>query len=61
MQLGVSAQAGVRLVLKRRQKYLYDYFFPKNMRDDIEARHKKQEHQAKNQSLSFAQEMKLNT
>jgi len=27
---------GVRLVLKRRQKYLYDYFFPKNMRDSIE-------------------------
>ena len=27
---------GVRLVLKRRQKYLYDYFFPKNMRDHIE-------------------------
>lgn len=24
---------GVRLVLKRRQKYMYDYFFPKNMRD----------------------------
>lgn len=24
---------GVRLVLKRRQRYMYDYFFPKNMRD----------------------------
>ena len=29
---------GVRIALKRRQKYLYDYFFPKNMRDDIEQR-----------------------
>lgn len=29
---------GVRIALKRRQKYLYDYFFPKNMRDDIEER-----------------------
>lgn len=28
----------VRVVLKRRQKYLYDYFFPKNMRDSIEER-----------------------
>ena len=47
LELGVEAQAGVRLVLKRRQKYLYDYFFPKNMRDDIEMRHKKHD-QAKN-------------
>ena len=36
-QLKSQAEAeliqGVRLVLKRRQKYMYDYFFPKNMRD----------------------------
>jgi hypothetical protein len=32
---------GVRITLKRRQKYLYDYFFPKNMREDIEMKEAK--------------------
>ena len=44
----LDASNGVRLTLKRRQKYLYDYFFPKNMRDDIELK------QAKKQSPSLA-------
>ena len=47
----LEATSGVRLVLKRRQKYLYDYFFPKNMRDDIASR--KSQHKS-NSSLSFA-------
>jgi len=40
---------GVRIALKRRQKYLYDYFFPKNMREDIEMK------EAKKKSPSLAQ------
>ena len=37
----IESQATIRLVLKRRQKYLYDFFFPKNMRDTIEDKKKK--------------------
>ena len=33
-----NTMTGAKVVLKRRQKYLYDYFFPKNMRDSIEER-----------------------
>jgi hypothetical protein len=35
----------IRVVLKRRQKYLYDYFFPKNMRDAIDEKKKKKNEQ----------------
>ena len=45
----LDSSNGIRLTLKRRQKYLYDYFFPKNMRDDIELK------EAKKQSPSLAQ------
>lgn len=31
-----DSSLGIKVMLKRRQKYLYDYFFPKNMRDYIE-------------------------
>mmetsp|Transcript_19565 Transcript_19565/g.30088 ORF Transcript_19565/g.30088 Transcript_19565/m.30088 type:complete len:103 (-) Transcript_19565:1352-1660(-) len=48
-EVEVEAAASARLVLKRRQKYLYDYFFPKNMRDSIEV-HKVA--QSKNKTLA---------
>ena len=38
--LTTESSANIRLVLKRRQKYLYDYFFPKNMRDAIDEKKK---------------------
>ena len=38
--LDSESSATIRIVLKRRQKYLYDYFFPKNMRDALEEKKK---------------------
>ena len=50
LDLDSEAMNGVRLVLKRRQKYLYDYFFPKNMRDHVEDQ--RLEMAAKNMTLA---------
>lgn len=51
-----SAMNGVRLVLKRRQKYLYDYFFPKNMRDSVD-QHKETKKTQGNGSLAQGKHM----